>query len=340
MRVLGLTHKDSGCGFHRVILPLGFMHGTKALCTNYPAPEIVAKGWDILLYNRLSIFDDNWPETKETLDIKVVMDMDDDWILPPNHVNYHSYEIARHRIENNIRHADLVTCTNERLAKRIREFSDNVVILPNALPFGEHQYTETRQQSDKVRIFWAGGASHEHDLAILRNPIKKLSTYKDKIEMVIGGYSDVDLITKSVWDKMASSFTSGGKLPHRKLPAAGSHDYMQMYEHADIMLIPLEDSEWHASKSNLKILEAASKRIPVIVSNVEPYSRDADAPVLWVNNQKDWNEHLNFLINKPAEREELGDRLYKWAVEKYNINEVNKERSAAFGSIIQAPALL
>jgi glycosyltransferase involved in cell wall biosynthesis len=108
---------------------------------------------------------------------------------------------------------------------------------------------------------------------------------------------------------------------------------MGMYSHADIMLVPLEDSEWHGCKSNLKLLEAACKKIPVICSDVEPYSND-DAPVLWVEKQSDWYKHMNFLINNPKECINLGNKLYEWAIKNYNFADINGRRKAAFENLI------
>jgi glycosyltransferase involved in cell wall biosynthesis len=146
--------------------------------------------------------------------------------------------------------------------------------------------------------------------------------------------------TQMIWQRMFSHFTAGGTLPYRKIHSMRPVDYMAMYEHADIMLIPLEDTEWHACKSNLKILEAAAKRVPCIVSNVAPYNQDPDAPVLWVNSQKDWFSHLNYLILTPEARREMGNKLHEWAKEKYSIERINIGRSEAFRNLCAAPALL
>ena len=39
-------------------------------------------------------------EVKKELNCKIVMDLDDDWVLPANHINYHTYEEFTQRIEN------------------------------------------------------------------------------------------------------------------------------------------------------------------------------------------------------------------------------------------------
>lgn len=335
LSITGMTSETSGCGYHRVILPLGFMQDIKGYVTNWITPD-KSTGIDILLYNRLSPFDKLWKETKDALECKVVLDLDDYWKLPPGHLNYENYLVFGQRIENNIAEADMVTVTTEALAEKVRPFNSNVHIFPNGLPYGHNQFIEDKRESDRLRIFWCGGVTHEEDLKMLRGPVSKLKMYADKIQMVIGGYTDTDETSKAIWIRMFSSFTLGGQLPYMKLHGTGPINYMQMYEHADIMVIPLEDSEWHGCKSNLKVLEAACKRIPVIVSNVAPYNKDPEAPVLWVNSQKDWFSHLNYLINNPDARAELGNKLYEWANGKYNIEKINERRRSAFESLCRA----
>lgn len=334
IQVLGISQKVSGCGWHRVLLPLAFLPDSYNHVCNVPTEEVLKeRDFDIFLFNRFSPFDQNWDEVKKHY--KVVMDMDDDWDLPYNHPLHKFYAPQRERVINNIAQADLITCTNDRLAQKLRKYHNKVVILPNCIPLGQHQYTEDKNPSDKVRIFWGGGSTHMDDIKLLRGPVKRLHHF-DNIEMVLGGYTDSDQISKEYWDKLWSMFTDGGRLPNKKLASTLPNAYMSHFEEADIMLIPLQESDWHACKSNLKILEAASKRVPCIVSKVEPYSVDADAPVLWVENQKDWYKHLTYLINNPDERINMGNDLFEWAKSKYNYEHISKLRREAYADLIKA----
>lgn len=335
LNILGLAHRFSGCHYHRVTLPLGFMDNIDGLVTDSPTQELLEQNnYDLLLYNRGCAFNDGWHILKDK--IGIVMDLDDDWILPPNHMNYQSYLNVKPVIENNIRIADIVTVTNERLADRVYPLNNNVYVLPNALPYGQDQFISDKEpdQDGKLRIFWAGGISHEHDIRILRNPFKRLVQYKDKIKMVLGGYSLENEYSQRIWDRMYSSFTGGDTLDGVRIEGLPPRHYMNTYRFADIMVVPLESSDWHACKSNLKLLEAACKGVPVIVSNVEPYSRDPDAPVLWVNKQSDWYDHLKFLINNENARIDYGEKLKAWATERYNIKEINTTRRKLFADIV------
>jgi len=336
MKILGLSHHQSGCGFHRVVLPMAFMNGIKGFVTNIPTYEKLEEGWDLILYNRKSVLDKDWADVKKQMNCKVVMDIDDDWILPPNHLNYQSYVEFKPVIENNLREADLVTCTNEILAERIYPLNPNVEIFPNALPYGEHQFTDFKEEDERVRIFWCGGATHEHDMNILKYPFRRLTDFSSKIKMVLGGYTDTDPMSKMIWDKMFNSFTSNGQLPWAKVSGLAPTEYMNLYNYADIMVVPLESSPWHSCKSNLKLLEAACKKIPVVVSKVNPYALDTDAPVFWVEHQSDWYKHLKFLINNKNAREDYGQKIYEWANKKYHLKDINIGRKSTFESLINS----
>lgn len=334
MRILGISRIDSGCGYHRVVLPLGFMDEIEGYVTNIPTIEVMAKQWDLFFFNRFSPFDENLDLVRKELNAKVIMDMDDDWKLPASHIAYNAYQQLNKRLENNIITSDIITCTNERLAEKIYPLNKNVHIYANALPFGSDQFHDHKIESEFIRIFWCGSVTHEHDLAILRNPIRRLDN--KKIQMVIGGYNADNQLSKTTWDKMVNFFTNNKKLNYKILNGLMPNEYMQLYMEADIMLIPLENSAWHSCKSNLKILEAAAKKIPCIVSNVEPYNRDKDAPVLWVNNQSDWVKHINYLVNNKNAIKDYGERLFEWANKKYHLQNINKDRRRMFQNIVGA----
>jgi len=337
MIVLGLTNQSgnwlrsegwSGCGYHRILNPLGSMKGIQGLVADEIGEDTEI---DILIYNRVSQYDENWDAIKEKYHCKIILDLDDYWRNIPLIIRHDESDIMADRIENNIKKADLVIVTNSFLAEKALQFNPNVCIIENGLPYGETQYTSDKIYSDKVRIFWAGSYSHVTDMSLLKNPMNKLLCHKDKIEVVIGGY---DERSKNVWDIIVSNLTVGKKLPYRTLSTKNIFSYMDLYKEADIMVIPLEDTVFNHGKSNLKLLEAASKKLPVIISNQYPYSVDKDAPVLWVNSQKDWFTHLNYLILNPSVRKEMGEKLYNWACIKYNLDLQNKKRYLAFKYVL------
>jgi hypothetical protein len=86
-------------------------------------------------------------------------------------------------------------------------------------------------------------------------------------------------------------------------------------------------------KSNLKVLEAACKKIPVIASDVSPY---AECPhVLKVSKQGDWYKHIKALAKSESLRKTLGTANYEWATENHNLHKWNEVREQLFNSLIK-----
>jgi hypothetical protein len=285
--------------------------------------------YDIVIFNRFLTSTDAKLLVKMKLkyDFKLIVDNDDYWILPPSHVLYERYKESNisEVITEYMRVADLCTCTHERLADEIYKYNTNVEILPNALPYGKEQFQDDKIDSDMVRLFWSGSGTHAPDMDILRNPIKKINF---PVKTVIAGYN---LGEKHIWDRMIGVFTNGLKLNPTIYDYAGVTKYMGAYADSDISLIPLVDNKFNAMKSNLKVLETASKRNPAIVSNVHPYK---DMPVCYVNNQKDWYYWIKLLTFDDAARIEYGQKLFEYCDRVYNFDAINNKRFAIYNKLI------
>jgi glycosyltransferase involved in cell wall biosynthesis len=330
MKILVLTQSFSGCGYHRLMLPVSLMQKEKARITDTIPEEF---HYDIVNINRIWAKDDIF-ELRKKHGFKLVVDVDDFWILDNYHLDFDTYN--KHNVDvkivRHLKEADLVTCTHERLAEKVYYHNKNVEILPNAIPYGQNQFTNERNPSDAVRLFWAGGISHENDLKILKPVMKKVlnSDLKDKIKMILGGYSDSNPTEEYYWKKMASYFTADALLPNMAYRGLSVFEYYQMYLESDIKLIPLRKTEFNGYKSNLKILEAAGKGIPVIASKVNPYLGFPEDIVYYEN----WNENIRTLVEDEDLRKEKGKILFEYCAKNYNFEAINQKRFDLFNRLI------
>ena len=333
MKILVLTQKHSGVGYHRLIMPVLLMEGlTKVRITDTLTDGIWEEGWDIVFLNRT--FDNaNIFELRKQHGFKVVVDVDDYWILDHHHLLYEGYMAAHYptAVVNHLRQADLVTCTHERLAERVKDCTDKILIVPNCIPYGKFQFTDERQETDFVKFFWAGGITHKEDLKLLKNPIATIDP--QGVHFVLGGFADSNETERAYWWPMADYFTNYGKHPNTILRGRPVEEYYAMYSVADVAMIPLQKSMFNQYKSNLKILEAAGKKIPVIVSRVHPYIGFPEELVNYASNPVEWLRHMETLRDNPELRKEQGEALYQYCVEHYNFDEVNQRRAAAFQAL-------
>jgi len=263
---------------------------------------------------------------------KLVVDVDDYWHLDPWHILYGKYPTKK--VIDHIKIADLVTCSNNDLAVHIDELNPNWIVIPNALPYGEDQFTDVKTESEKVRFVYAGSITHEKDIAIMKNPMKRVagdSMVKNNSTFILCGYSE-DKNVANVWGRMINDYLNGFKVNGYIRSALPVDQYMNFYNEADACLVPLVDSKFNSMKSNLKVLEAATKNAPVICSNVKPY---ADCKhIITVNNQSDWFTNIKKVVKDAIYRQEMGIANGEWCRENFDLVKVNKSRSQVFESLI------
>ncbi|MFW5847911.1 MAG: glycosyltransferase [bacterium] len=142
--------------------------------------------------------------------------------------------------------------------------------------------------------------------------IKDENYKKELLKFRIGDTDDINQIYGRRWTKPANS-------------------YAKTYNECDISLAPLIDHKFNRFKSNLKLVEAMSRKIPVICSDMPPYNVDGIhmKNSLLVENKKnswkDWAKSIKKLIKEPNLREDLGNQLYEDFKDKYDLAKVTKK---------------
>jgi glycosyltransferase involved in cell wall biosynthesis len=318
-----------------MMMPIHYMNKEKAIVTDKLNDDLLETGFDIVVINRFLPYNtiDELIAAREKYGFKLVVDVDDYWVLDEWHILKHQYPTQR--IIDHIKIADMVTCTNMGLRYYISSINENVHVIPNALPFGRDQFTDVHVPSDLVRVVYAGSITHEKDIAILKNPFKRVLGDKSlvsNLHFTICGYSETNPFTKKVWQRMVSDFTVGLQLPGAVKPALNVYEYMNFYNEADISIVPLVPSRFNAMKSNLKVLEAAAKKIPVLVSNTAPY--DGCKHAIKVSNQTEWYKNIKKLGTDAIYRKEMGEKNFEWCNEYFHLDKINVLREQLYRSLL------
>jgi glycosyltransferase involved in cell wall biosynthesis len=314
--IFGLVNRNSGPSLHRILMPLLLMPDTDVYITNaVEEKNFEEKRPTWIYYNRM--ISDEVLALQSKYHFQIAVDVDDWWHLDPHHIMYEHHMAANTPLHQtkHLEIADVVTTTHERLAEKVYEFNKNVVIVPNAIP--QHEYFPVvKTESEYTRIFWQGSITHERDIALLRNPIKRLDA--KKFMMVMAGHTN-----QVEWDRMASMYTNGMRLPGVVLPGVGVTEYYRNYQYADVCVCPLIESPFNAMKSNLKVLEAAHSGLPVIASDVHPYK---GMPLMYVGRQGDWYRWLNDVDG----HKEHAAKLSEYVRVHYDFDTINEKRKSIF----------
>jgi hypothetical protein len=326
---------NSGCDFHRVRLP--FIHGHELYNHEVYGQIHVSKLLEYIEMSDVVVYNRHFPLKLEVLEeirkksnVKFVCDLDDWYKLPDYHPMYKHYrEVGAKTIMENLKFADCVTVTTERLYHKVKELNNNVHIIPNALPFGGYQFTPRpeRLMGELFNFVYAGQSSHLEDVRLIQAAVRRMSR-SNLVSFTLAGFKP-----HPIWYAIEKVFNQGGV--YERIESKRLDEYMTVYDTADCSLVPLCVNDFNSCKSNLKLLEAAAKKLPCIVSHVPPYRDNEDAPVLWVKHPDDWYKHMKFLSENRDYAVKLGQDLHDWAIENYHLDHWNKVRFQIYESLVK-----
>ena len=328
IKVLVLSSDNDGVGYFRNFMP--------HLTINDPEFDIeirllmdstlnlldenYMRQFNILFYNKSIPFSkpeyfDVFKDIIKRNNIKIVFDIDDYWILNNSHLNYDMWKKSKadEAVVKSIKEADCVTTTTSLFCNRIKDETNNVEVIPNAVNLEEQQWVFNRRPSDKLRILWGGGISHMTDIRLLKPAFEMFDkNFLKKAQVFMCGFdlrvrTPKGMIMRSnprsnQWTFFEDVFSFKGKYitnnDHRKY--LNSFDdakygfneefinefyqrrwtrpilnYGHMYNEADVCLAPLKNNNmFNYYKSNLKIIESGAHHCPIIASNYGPYTID------------------------------------------------------------------
>jgi len=233
----------------------------------------------------------------------VICDIDDHWLLNTAHVAKGISEFFKRQSIEALINSDEIWVTHEHLGKAVDRLNQNWHVVPNAIDPNEAQWQPKTDYQN--RIGWAGGVTHFADLMLTDGCYTR--------PPVIAGYNQKE----PEWKRLADNFTAV------YVEALDVWNYGHLYEQFDIAIAPLVDNKFNTYKSNLKIIEAGMKGLPIFVQNIHPYTDDCKG-IFKVENWKDAISKAEGLSKDTIMEEGQALRLY--AIANYNIHDINEKR--------------
>jgi processive 1,2-diacylglycerol beta-glucosyltransferase len=296
--VLDLRHNTS-CDYHRVVMPFAHVR--------------IRPKSRVFVFNRIPTCGIEALKQMRDAGVKIVADFDDFFELDPWHYLHESFKqggVAQRMIDA-MKLADVVTVTNANLAKAIQRYCDRVEIVPNALPFDQGQFTKSADTTSGSKFVYAGGASHFRDLRLVRNAF-------DAGDLTVAGYQP----GHSEWEKIFNMLPASLRHMHRPLKS-----YMASYNGHRCAIAPLIKSKFNACKSNLKVLEAGAKGLPIITSSAPPYHNTLDAKaVIYAATSVEWRDQVQRVKTDASYAADAGARLAEHVRKHYHLNKSNEIR--------------
>ena len=211
----------------------------------------------------------------------------DDWLPDLPAANIHRRHMPRdvaRRLREGLAHADRFVVSTPALAEACAGWHADIRVAENRLdPRHWSALPAPGKRAGKPRVGWAGGVSHDGDLAVIAEVVRALA---GEVDWVFFGMCPEPL------RRHVAEFHPGvpiGQYP-RALAALA----------LDLAVAPLQDHPFNTCKSNLRLLEYGACGYPVVCSDLPPYR--GDLPATRVRNRRqDWIDAIRMhLADLPA----------------------------------------
>lgn len=288
----------NGCGYYRVLHPFNALAGEfyieggtndtlvkiPDLCEFKPDTVLIQPGASRGLSPYIE-------RIKKFTDAKIILDYDD--YTPNIPVRSAVRRYIKQDIIKDIRKdcqlADRVVVSTPALAEEFFRFTNSIVVAPNGLPREVWGNLSSRRQiGKKLRVGWAGGATHAGDLSILK-PLMKL--FENEVQWVFMGMQPEGINCEF----------------HKGVPIEVYPEKLASLD-LDLALVPLEINQFNICKSNLRLLELGACGVPIICTDIEPY-RCGLSVTLVKNDFSEWVKAIKDHIHNRDTLTLLGDRL-------------------------------
>ena len=280
---------------------------------------------DILVIQRMELVPD-LAELIEELNgngVIVAYDLDDDLL----HLDPASKQAALNpgnyaaRIESCICACQCVECATEQLAASLAGIHPEVAVLENQLDCVP-PFVERPAQQHATIVGYAAGSDHGHDWPLVRGAynqaVAALAKHGVEIETWIIGDPEI--------------FESIESPRKRLLPLLPRNEYMKFLGAVNISIMPLNDSVFNRSKSDIKYLESAAMGTPVLASDLV-YGRtirDGETGLVFRNAEEFASQLTRLVVDRPLARR-IADAAYRYV----KANRLIDQHAARWASVYE-----
>lgn len=304
MKVGIVSKGEGGVDYHRLIKPFSLLDYDVTRCEGVSS-EMFDYNFDVVVFNRLLpvMQQKEFIRDLQKRGTYVICDIDDHWLLNRGHIAKRVSEYYKKQSLEALEYADEVWTTHKLLGKEVERINANWYVIPNALDPNDSMWQPKKDYG--TRIGWAGGITHFKDLMITKD------AWKDVTPVICGFNKHLE------WIKLADKFKAD------YINALDVTQYGLLYDQFDIAIAPLVNNKFNTMKSNLKIIEAGMKGLPIFVQNIHPYTDDAKG----IFKVDDWTTSIaQAKAMGVQEIKEAGNALRQYVLGKYDLNTVNKLR--------------
>ncbi len=209
-----------------------------------------------------------------------------------------------------VRHSDFVTASTypliEELAREEPTITEKAYVCRNVVDtriWGDGFIDRQAQSGGPLVVGWFGSATHQEDLAIVKEAIVYLARkYEGRIRFHFWGYLPADL-----------AGIDGVQLVRGPQANVVEHAAGVRSARIDVAIAPLTNHSFNRAKSDLKWLEYSICGIPGIYSRVDPYTDSiihGQTGLIVDNDTASWVDAIELMIARPDLRAEIARNAF------------------------------
>jgi glycosyltransferase involved in cell wall biosynthesis len=340
-----------GCGYYRMAMPYKHLSklGFDVWLTNKLDMEL--KPEDVLVLQRQhhdGVL--NLTKNFKALGGKLVFELDDYFHeLPPNNPARSAYPKGGKEIKNLetfMEISDLMTVSTPSLGENYKKWAKNVHICYNMIDQDEIK-PELRETNDSniIRLGWAGSATHLDDLMPIVKPITEIMKEYPNTHFVFVGMDYKAIFPREIQGRMSHA---GHTFPMHNGKAlfydteSGTSPVVKYYKllrdsKIDIAIAPLTPLAFNRSKSYIKLMEYGISQIPFVATDFGPYGqyvRNTQKSVGYLaDSNSQWKRSLKNLIENESLRKTVAQENLEYVLEKHTMKTGIKQWVDALASI-------
>lgn len=202
-----------------------------------------------------------------------------------------------------------INCSTFPLLKTL-EGRPNTSVTPNLLEPYQYDKAKKALYSANIRFMWSGSQTHQGDMAQIVEPVTYIRKNYEDVEFLFFGDCHSEIRKRCAYN---------GLIQADMVPLGDYYRAMQSFA-PDIWLSPLAEHPFNCSKSNLKAIEGMALKIPIIASDVTPYSETVihGENGLIARNEDEWTDYMQMLIKDESSRKRLGANGRRFVEENFN----------------------
>lgn len=204
---------------------------------------------------------------------RMIYELDDDLFhVEPDSPVYEHYSKPEtpHVILESLTLADVVTVSTQPLADEVRRQVARwgvrrcppIHVIPNALPRIAYAEESRGLRFGSRTVGWAGSSTHQRDFDVVTRDLARFLKANPRWRFVAFG---------PLFPQVAKAIPAEQRERLGWVRNMGS--YYRMLDRFDVGIIPIQDNAFNRSKSDVKFLEYAARRIPAVASWAGPYEQ-------------------------------------------------------------------